>query len=93
MATGCFRTAARSIWLRYIMALGVGLIFLKRLSYGWEPTVWEERVPGTEEVEEEGNCRVVEETHRVVEGEVVMQIRQKRHTIFSSKERTAETGS
>jgi hypothetical protein len=66
----------------------VVLLFLKKLSYGWGPTVWEERVLGTEEVEEEGICRVVEETHLVVEEEAVTQIRQKRHTIFSSKERT-----
>jgi hypothetical protein len=71
----------------------VGLLFLKKLSYGWEPMVWEERVLGTEEVEEEAISQVVEETHRVVEGEVVMQIRQKRHITFSNKERTAETGS
>jgi hypothetical protein len=73
------------------MAPGVGLLFLKKLSYGWESMAWEERVLGTEEVEEEGICQVGEELIRVVEEEVVTQIRQKRHTIFFSKVRTAET--
>jgi hypothetical protein len=67
----------------------VVLLFLKKLSYGWESMAWEERVLGTEEEEEEGTYRVVEELIQVVEEEVVTQIRQKRHTIFSSKERTA----
>jgi hypothetical protein len=56
------------------MALGVGLLFLKKLSYGWESMAWEERVLGTEEVEEEGICQVGEELIRVVEEEVVTQI-------------------
>jgi hypothetical protein len=72
------------------MALGVGLLFLKKLSYGWEPMAWEERVPGTEEVEEEGTYRVVEELIQVVEEEVVTPIQQKHHITFSSKVRTAE---
>jgi hypothetical protein len=70
------------------MVPGVGLLFLKKLSYGWEATVWEERVSATEEVEEEAISQVVEDTHRVEEEEVVMQIRLKRHTIFSNKVRT-----
>jgi hypothetical protein len=70
------------------MVPGVGLLFLKKLSYGWEATVWEEQVSSTEEVEEEGIFRVVEEINPVEEEEVVMQIRLKRHTIFSNKART-----
>ena len=70
------------------MAPGVALLFLKKISYGWEPTVWEGRVAGTEGVVEEVMSRVVEEITRVVEGEVVMQIQQKRHTIFFNKVRT-----
>jgi hypothetical protein len=72
------------------MALGVGLLFLKKLSYGWEPMVWEERVLGTEEVVVEGIFRVVEEINPVEEEEVATLIRQKRHITFSNKERTAE---
>jgi hypothetical protein len=70
------------------MVPGVGLLFLKKLSYGWEATVWEEQVSSTEEVEEEGMYRGVEEINPVEEEEVVMQIRLKRHTIFSNKVRT-----
>ena len=72
-----------------IMGPGVGFSFLRKISYGWEPTVWEGRVAGTEEVAEEAICQVVEEIIRVVEGEAVTQIRLKRHTIFSSRGRTA----
>ena len=71
------------------MVPGVGLLFLKKLSYGWEATVWEEQVSSTEEVEEEGICRVGEEITRVVEEEVVTQIRSRRATTFSNKVRTA----
>jgi hypothetical protein len=72
------------------MALGVGLLFLKKLSYGWEPMVWEERVSTTEAVVVEGIFRVVEEINPVEEEEVATLIRQKRHITFSNKERTAE---
>jgi hypothetical protein len=59
------------------MALEVGLLFLKKLSCDWEPTVWEarEEVVIIQEVVEEGMCRVVEEIIRVVEEEVATQIR------------------
>jgi hypothetical protein len=75
------------------MASGVGLLFLRRFWSGWEPTVWEERVPGTEEVEEEAMSRVVEGINPVEEEEVVTRIRQKRHTIFFNKVRTVGMGS
>jgi hypothetical protein len=78
------------MWLSYIMASGVGLLFLRSFWSGWEPTVWEERVSATEAAEEEGICRVVGDIIRVEEEEVATRIRQKRHITFSNKERTAE---
>jgi hypothetical protein len=52
-----------------------GLLFPEKFWSGWEVTVWEERVSTTEEVEEEGMSRVVEEIIRVVEEEVAMPLR------------------
>jgi predicted PilT family ATPase len=71
------------------------LLFPEKFWLGWELTVWEEQVEVVpiQEEEEEGMYRAVEEITRVVEEEVVMQIRLKRHTIFSNKERTVETES
>jgi len=55
----------------------VGLLFLKKLSYGWEPTVWEarEEVVIIQEGVVEVISLVVEEIIRVVEEEVATQIR------------------
>jgi hypothetical protein len=72
------------------MASGVGLLFLRRFWSGWEQMAWEERVSATEAVVVEGICRVAEDIVQVVEGEAVTQTRQKLHTIFFNKVRTAE---
>jgi predicted PilT family ATPase len=87
--------APRSLWTARLTVPEVVLLFLRRFWLGWEVTGWEEQVEVVpiQEEEEEGMYRVVEDLTRVVEEEVATQIRQKRHTIFSSKERTAETGS
>ena len=64
-------------------ASDLDLVFIRG---GSQAEVAEEVV---EEVAEEAICQVVEEIIRVVEGEAVTQIRLKRHTIFSSRGRTA----
>jgi hypothetical protein len=57
------------------MVLEEGLLFPEKFWSGWEVTVWEERVSTTEEVEEEGMSRVVEEITQGVEGGVAMPLR------------------
>jgi hypothetical protein len=49
-----------------------GLLFPEKFWSGWEPTVWEERLSTTEEVEEEDMSRVVEGINPVEEEEVAM---------------------
>jgi hypothetical protein len=57
------------------MVLEEGLLFPEKFWSGWEPTGWEERLSTTEEVEEEGMSRVVEEITQGVEGGVAMPLR------------------
>jgi hypothetical protein len=57
------------------MVLEEGLLFPEKFWSGWEPTGWEERLSTTEEVEEEGMCRVVEEINPVEEEEAVTPLR------------------
>jgi hypothetical protein len=53
-----------------------GLLFLGRFWLGWEPMVWEVREPVViQEEEVEVIFLGVEETSRVVEGEVAMPLR------------------
>jgi len=92
--TDIMLVVVRSVCLKYIMVLEVGLPLLKKIFYGWEPTVWEAREEYLSI--QEGVVEViflgVEGIIRVVEEEVVTQIRSRRATAFSSKERTVETG-
>jgi hypothetical protein len=69
--------APRSVWLKYITVPEEALLFPEKFWLGWELTVWEEQVEVVpiQEEEEEGMYRAVEEITRVVEEEVVMQIR------------------
>ena len=57
------------------MVLEEGLLLPEKFWSGWEATGWEERLSTTEEVEEEGMSRVVEEINPVEEEEVATPLR------------------